>query len=64
MLPQHAPAPQSPRRIGAGIDTSRSGHDAAFLRDDPQPAADELSFAESAAGYALSQQRLRRIVQR
>ena len=52
MLPQHAPAPQSPRRLGVGIDTSRYGHYAAFLRDDLQPAADELAFAESAAGYA------------
>ena len=62
MLPQHAPAPQSPRRIGVGIDTSRYGHYAAFLRDDLQPAADELAFAESAAGYALLHQRLQGIV--
>jgi hypothetical protein len=40
MLPHHATAPQSPaptnaaRRIGVGIDTSRYGHYAAFLRDD------------------------------
>ena len=64
MLPQHAPAPQSPRRIGVGIDTSRYGHYAAFLRDDLQPAADELAFAESAAGYALLHQRLQGIVAR
>ena len=64
MLPQHAPAPQSPRRIGVGIDTSRYGHYAAFLRDDLQPAADELAFPESAAGYALLQKRLQGIVGR
>jgi transposase len=64
MLPQHAPAPQSPRRIGVGIDTSRYGHYAAFLKDDLQPAADELAFAESAGGYALLHQRLQAIRQR
>ena len=63
MLPHHAPAPQPtgrcpPVRIGVGIDTSRYGHYAAFLRDDLQPAADELPFAESAAGYAQLRQRL------
>ncbi len=35
MLPQHAPAPQSPRRIGVGIDTSRYGHYAVFLTRRP-----------------------------
>jgi transposase len=64
MLPQHAPVPQSPRRLGVGIDTSRYGHYAAFLKDDPQPAADELAFAESAAGYARLHQRLQAIRQR
>jgi transposase len=64
MLPHHAPAPQSPRRCGVGIDTSRYGHYAAFLKDDLQPAADELQFPESAAGYTLFRQRLERIVQR
>jgi transposase len=64
MLPHHAPAPQSPRRFGVGIDTSRYGHYAAFLRDDLQPAADELPFSESAAGYALLRQRLERLAQR
>jgi transposase len=68
MLPQSAPAPQSVpasvRRVGVGIDTSRYGHYAAFLRDDLQPAADELPFAESAAGYALFRQRLEQLVQR
>ena len=70
MLPHHATAPQSPaptsaaRRIGVGIDTSRYGHYAAFLRDDLQPAADERQFVESAAGYALFRQRLDTIAQR
>ena len=62
MLPHHVPAPQAPRCVGVGIDASRYGHYAAFLRDDLQPAADELQFAESAAGYALFRQRLQRIV--
>ena len=64
MLAQHAATPQSPRRIGVGIDTSRYGHYAVFLKDDLQPAADELSFPESAAGYALFRQRLQALVQR
>ena len=51
-------------RVGVGIDTSRYGHYAAFLRDDLQPAAAELSFAESAAGYAQLRQRLEQIAQR
>jgi transposase len=64
MLPHPPPAPPAPRRVGVGIDTSRYGHYAAFLGDDLQPAADELSFAESAAGYAALRQRLDRIAQR
>jgi transposase len=64
MLPQPAPAPQSPRRFGIGIDTSRYGHYAAFLQDNLEPAAAELPFPESAAGYALLRQRLERIAQR
>jgi len=64
MLAQHATTPQSPPRIGVGIDTSRYGHYAVFLKDDLQPAADELSFPESAAGYALFRQRLQALVQR
>jgi transposase len=51
------------RRCGIGIDTSRYGHYAAFLREDLQPAADELQFAESAAGYGQLRQRLSRIVE-
>jgi hypothetical protein len=31
-------------RIGVGIDTSRYGHYAAFLRQDLQPAVGELNF--------------------
>ncbi len=63
MLPQPVPAPQSPGRFGVGIDTSRYGHYAAFLRDDLQPAADELQFPESAAGYTLLRQRLEHLAQ-
>jgi transposase len=58
MLPHPAPAPLSPRHFGVGIDTSRYGHCAAFLRDDLQPAAADLSFTESGAGYACLRQRL------
>jgi len=50
-------------RIGVGIDTSRYGHYAAFLRDDLQPAAAELQFAESAAGCAALRQRLQRFAE-
>jgi len=73
MLPQHASATQSaPRQsaprartyIGVGIDTSRYGHYAAFLRADLQAAAGELQFGESAAGYAQLRQRLAQIVAR
>jgi hypothetical protein len=51
-------------RIGVGIDTSRYGHYAAFLRDDLQPACAELPFAESASGYAQLQKRLELLAQR
>ena len=50
-------------RVGVGIDTSRYGHYAAFLRHDLQPAAAELPFPESASGYAQLRQRLEHIVQ-
>jgi transposase len=59
-----APAGASSARFGVGIDTSRYGHYACFLRDDLQPAADELAFAESAAGYDQLRQRLARIAAR
>jgi transposase len=55
---------RSPTPIGVGIDTSRYGHYAAFLRTDLQPAADELAFAESAQGYAQLRQRLEHIAHR
>ena len=64
MRPHHTTAPTAPARIGVGIDTSRYGHYAAFLRDDLQPAAAELSFAESADGYAQFRQRLELIARR
>ena len=68
MLPQQPsapqPAPAPARRFGVGIDTSRYGHYAVFLRDDLQPAADELTFAESAKGYELFRQRLARLAAR
>ncbi|HSY95391.1 MAG TPA: transposase [Steroidobacteraceae bacterium] len=67
MLLHHAPAPQPQAdakivRIGVGIDTSRYGHYAAFLRDDLQPAAGEVQFVESAAGYAELRSRFEQIV--
>lgn len=70
MLPPASATPQSPAprppdpRVGVGIDTSRYGHYAAFLHADLQPAAAELLFAESAAGYAQLRQRLDQIAQR
>src|SRR5262249_4731231 len=64
MLPSSASASQPIRRVGVGIDTSRYGHYACFLADGLQPAAAELSFAESAAGYQQLRQRLEQIVRR
>jgi len=62
MLPQVASAPQRSDRpctpIGVGIDTSRYGHYAAFLRQDLDAAAAELQFVESAVGYTQLRQRL------
>jgi transposase len=52
------------KRLGVGIDTSRYGHHAAFLREDLQPACDELPFAESGHGYAQLQQRLELLARR
>jgi transposase len=57
-------ADSPPVRIGVGIDTSRYGHYAAFLRDDLQPAAPELQFAESATGYAQLRGHLEQLAQR
>ena len=54
----------APVRIGVGIDTSRYGHYAAFLREDLQPAAAELQFVESAVGYAQLRSRLEQLAQR
>ena len=51
-------------RMGVGIDTSRYGHYAVFLREDLQPAAADLAFAESGAGYAELRARLERLTQR
>jgi transposase len=62
--PARPPSGGQRRRIGVGIDTSRYGHCAAFLRDDLQPAAPDLSFAESAGGYAQLRQQLERLAQR
>jgi transposase len=67
MLLQHASVPQPPadakmHRVGVGIDTSRYGHYAAFLRDDLQQAAGELQFVESAVGYAQLRSRFEQIV--
>jgi transposase len=73
MLAPHALDPSGPPsassatsavRFGVGIDTSRYGHYACFLRDDLQPAADELAFAESAKGYELFRQRLANLAAR
>ena len=64
MLPSSASPPQSVRCVGVGIDTSRYGHYACFLREDLQAAAADLAFAESAAGYQQLRQRLQQIVQR
>jgi transposase len=61
MLPHSATTTLKPKPIGVGIDTSRYGHYAAFLGDDLNPVAAELSFVESAAGYAQLHDRLQRI---
>lgn len=61
--PPSAAACQAPRRVGVGIDTSRYGHYAVFLTGGQQPAAAELAFAESAAGYTQLRQRLNRLAE-
>jgi transposase len=63
-LPEQ-PLPEQPLppsvAIGVGIDTSRFGHHACFLRADLQPAAADLKFVESADGYQQLRQRLETI---
>jgi transposase len=56
-----AALPNEPVVIGVGIDTSRYGHYACFLRTDLQPAAADLTFVESAAGYQQLRERLQAI---
>jgi transposase len=51
-------------RLGVGIDTSRYGHYAVFLRHDLQDAAAELSFAESADGYGKLRTQLEKLAVR
>ena len=50
--------------IGVGIDTARYGHQVAFLRDDKQPAAPQMSISESRAGYERLQREISRLQQR
>src|SRR5262249_35943108 len=52
------------KRLGVGIDTSRYGHYAAFLREDLQPACDGLPFPESGGGHAQLQNRLEALAPR
>jgi transposase len=49
---------------GVGIDTARYGHHATFLRDDLQPAAPPLAFAETAADYEQLRRRFQQIAER
>jgi hypothetical protein len=51
-------AADTPIPIGVGIDTSRYGHHATFLRPDLQPAAADLNFVESGQGYQQLRDRL------
>jgi transposase len=62
--PVAATTPATSVAIGVGIDTSRYGHYAAFLHADLQPAAAELQFVESGAGYAQLRQRLEQLAAR
>jgi transposase len=59
VLPTQPLPPPVP--IGVGIDTSRYGHHACFLRADLQPAAADLKLVESAAGYQQLRERLQAI---
>jgi transposase len=56
-----SPSNPLPTPIGVGIDTSRYGHHASFLRTDLQPAAADLKFVESADGYQQLRQRFEAI---
>ena len=47
--------------IGVGIDTARYGHQVAFLRDDKQPAAPQMSISESRSGYERLQREIARL---
>jgi transposase len=55
--PAATAAPVMPVAIGVGIDTSRYGHYATFLRADLQPAAADLKLVESAVGYQQLRER-------
>src|SRR5262249_31059827 len=59
-----SPPTAAPTAVGVGIDTSRYGHHATFLRPDLQPAAPDLDFAESAQGYQQLRERLDALAQR
>jgi hypothetical protein len=67
LLARQSTEPANPAQavpVGVGIDTSRYGHYAAFLREDLQPAAAELPFVESAPGYAQLRERLEQLAAR
>jgi transposase len=64
-MPTSAPTVPTPSiPVGVGIDTSRYGHYATFLRSDLQPAAADLEFTETAQGYEKFRARLQTIRQR
>jgi transposase len=52
---------ESVRELGVGIDTARYGHQVAFLRDDKQPAAPQMSISESRSGYERLAHELERL---
>jgi len=55
---------ESVRELGVGIDTARYGHQVAFLRDDKQPAAPQMSISESRSGYERLVREIERLRQR
>ena len=57
-------ASESVRDLGVGIDTARYGHRVAFLRDDKQPAAPQISISESRQGYERLARELERLRER